>query len=61
MGNVLEIGSNDEDLKWLNLPNSTVFNDAYITSVYENLPKFNGTDIATSKKARRKYYSELKF
>jgi hypothetical protein len=50
MGNVLETESNDEDIKWLNLPNSTVFNDTYVGSVYENLPKFSGTEIPSSKK-----------
>ena len=32
-----------EDLEWLNIQNSAIFNDAYVSSVYEKLPAFEGT------------------
>ena len=48
MGNVIDSGVGDgqsDDVKWMNTPNSTIFNDSYISSIYENLPKFDGTEI----------------
>eukprot|EP01041_Mallomonas_annulata_P001367 gene1367-2639_t len=48
MGNVLDVtvAAGDEDIKWLNVPNSNIFNDSYINGEYENLPKFDGTDVS---------------
>jgi len=49
MGNVLDTPRtgdvHSEDIDFLSKPSSTLFNDAYVNSVYENLPKFGGTNI----------------
>ena len=51
MGNVLDGTAGDnslDDNKWINTPNSVLFNDAFISSVYDNLPKVDGTEIKSS-------------
>jgi hypothetical protein len=50
MGNVLDVakGAGDtytEDLKWLGIQNSAIFNDAYVSEIYQSLPVFEGTEI----------------
>ena len=50
MGNVLDVakGAGDtytEDLKWLGIQNSAIFNDAYVSEIYQSLPAFEGTEI----------------
>ena len=49
MGNVLQtVGqrtdlSDEEDLQYLCLQNSSIFNDSYVSEIFENLPEFDGT------------------
>ena len=51
MGNVLETGgpqsdaTDEEDLVYLCVQNSSIFNDGYLSEVYESLPEFDGTDL----------------
>ena len=49
MGNVLDIPKSGDnispDTEWLNLQNSAIFNDAYVAGIYDELPKFEGTEI----------------
>ena len=56
MGNVLDIpktgDAHAEDVEFLNKPNSTIFNDAYVSAVYESLPKFDGTELQNLKFVR---------
>jgi hypothetical protein len=54
MGNVLDHpkSSSDtltEDLKWLAVQNSSLFNDSYVAEVYDTLPEFAGTELPVSK------------
>ena len=52
MGNAAIQGEKDadsclnEDLEWLNIQNSAIFNDSYVASVYEKLPAFEGTALS---------------
>ena len=53
MGNVLEAESLDsvaEDDKWMKMSNSNILNDSYISTVYDTLPKFLGTDLVKVKR-----------
>jgi hypothetical protein len=48
MGNVLESTAecnSAEDFEWLNIQNSAIFNESYLSEVYETLPLFEGTDL----------------
>jgi hypothetical protein len=51
MGNVLDTpcgieDSSISDSDWLNVQNSTFFNESYLSDMYDQLPLFEGTEIA---------------
>ena len=46
MGNVLDVPkSGDDDVLWLGTHHTAIFNNAYVASVYKDLPKFDDTDV----------------
>ena len=50
MGNVLEHPKSAgdtllDDLKWLDVKNSSLFNDSYVAEVFDSLPEFSGTEL----------------
>lgn len=52
MGNVLDVvkgrsdNSDEEDLEYLCTQNSAIFNDGYLSEIFERLPEFDGTSMS---------------
>lgn len=57
MGNVLDVvkstsdKEDEEDLEFLAIQNSAIFNDGYLGEIFESLPEFDGTQIADVRKS----------
>jgi hypothetical protein len=38
-----------DDLKWLSVENSAIFHDSYVSELFDQLPAFLGTELASPK------------